>query len=211
MTVRIVVAGTDTGIGKTIFSAGLTAALGARYWKPVQSGLEEETDSECVARLTGRPTLAEVYRLQMPASPHLAAEAEGVHIDPSRLTPPNAPGPLVIEGAGGLLVPLNRKTLYIDVFARWGSPVALCARTALGTINHSLLSIQALRAAGCPILGVAFVGAPEPAVEDTIAEMGAVKRLGRLPPIEPLTGETLSQAFADAFDLKDFVGDDDAP
>lgn len=114
----IIVTGTDTGIGKTVFSAGLTAALGATYWKPVQSGLEEETDTEIVARLSGRPVLPEAYRLQIPASPHLSAEAEGAEID-TLLDIPEVDGPLVVEGAGGLMVPLNRQVTYLDVFARW--------------------------------------------------------------------------------------------
>jgi dethiobiotin synthetase len=191
----VVVAGTDTGIGKTIFSAGLTQALKATYWKPVQAGIEEETDTECVARLSGQPTLPEAHRLIMPASPHLAAESEGLTLNPSALTPPQTEGPLVIEGAGGLLVPLNRETLYIDVFADWQRPVILCARTQLGTINHSLLSLSALQGLGCPVVGIAFIGDPEPEVEQTIVDFSGVKHLGRLPRLDPLTNETLAEAF----------------
>lgn len=195
---RFVITGTDTGIGKTIFAAGLTGLMQATYWKPVQSGLEEETDSQIVARLTGRPTLPEAYRLKLPASPHISAAAEGAHIDPARLTPP-ATDPLIIEGAGGLMVPLNDDTLYLDVIASWQIPVILCARTALGTINHSLLSLAALRAAGAPVHGIAFIGEPEPQVEDTITRMGQTRRLGRLPFLADLTPDTLSAAFRAAF------------
>src|ERR1700761_9054612 len=145
----IVVTGTDTGIGKTVFSAGLTGFLGANYWKPIQSGLDEETDSEIVARLGGfspARILPERYRLRSPLSPHRSAEIDGVAIDTHSLRVPDVgEHPLVIEGAGGLMVPLDRDTLFIDLFARWQLPVVLCARTALGTINHSLLSIEALR------------------------------------------------------------------
>lgn len=112
MSPRFVVSGTDTGIGKTIFSAALTHALQAYYWKPVQSGLDEETDSEVVERLGGvsrARILPEAYRLKMPASPHLSARLENVTIDPERLIPPETGGPLVIEGAGGLLVPADRQ------------------------------------------------------------------------------------------------------
>ncbi|MCD9146320.1 dethiobiotin synthase [Pseudophaeobacter flagellatus] len=182
----VVVTGTDTGIGKTIFSAGLVQALQASYWKPVQSGLEEETDSETVERLSGGAVLAEAYRLQHPASPHLSAEAEGVEIDPESLTLPQLDGPLVVEGAGGVMVPLNRRMLYLDLFAKWGAPVILCARTQLGTINHTLLSVQALRAAGCRVLGVVFIGAPEREVEDSICLFGKLVHLGRLPMIPEL-------------------------
>lgn len=201
MTNALIITGTDTGIGKTIFAAGLTGALQARYWKPVQSGLEEETDSQIVARLTGCETLPEAYRLHLPASPHLSAEAEGTTIDPARLTLPAATGPLVVEGAGGLMVPLNRQMLMIDLFARWQVPVILCARTALGTINHSLLSLAALRQSGCPILGITFIGPANPAVEQTICDFGQVAHLGTLPILPELTPAALAVAFATNIDL----------
>ena len=203
MTQRFIVTSTDTGIGKTVFAAGLTGALGARYWKPVQSGLVEETDSDCVARLSGCVPLPEAYRLQMPASPHLAAEAEGVTIDPTRLILPDS-NPLVIEGAGGVMVPLTRDTLFVDVFARWHLPVILCARTSLGTISHSLLSLMALRQRGCALLGMAFVGEANPQVEATICEIGACRNLGRLPILAVLTAGSLRHAFAAGFDLAAF-------
>lgn len=192
---KIVIVGTDTDIGKTVFAAGLTKALGAQYLKPVQSGLEGETDSQTVARLSGQPVFKECVRLKMPASPHISAEAEGVLIDPATITLPETDQPLVIEGAGGLLVPLNRDTLYLDLIANWGHPVVLCARTQLGTINHSLLSLRALNEAGCQVVGIAFIGDPEPEVEQTIIEFGKTKHLGRLPRLDPLTPDTLAQAF----------------
>lgn len=207
MSPRIVVTGTDTNIGKTIFSAALCGALGADYWKPVQSGLEDETDSQLVARLGGLEggrVHPEAYRLAMPASPHRAAAAENVVIDPLALTPPSTGRPLVIEGAGGLLVPLTPDALYADVFRRWQLPVVLCARTALGTINHSLLSIEALRARNILILGIAFIGEAVEDSEATIARVGGVRRLGRLPWIDPLEPASLARAFAANFNLDDF-------
>lgn len=191
----IIVTGTDTGIGKTIVSAGLVQALGASYWKPVQSGLEEETDSEIVARLAGGPVLPEAVRLKLPASPHISAEAEGVRIDHAALSLPETSRPLVVEGAGGLMVPLDDETTFLDLFARWGAPVVLVARTALGTINHSLLSLSALRARGVPVAGVIFSGEAAPRVERTIAEMGHAAHLGRLGRLDPLTPETLRSGF----------------
>lgn len=201
----VIVTGTDTGVGKTVFSAGLTAALGAQYWKPVQSGLEEETDSQIVARLSGQPVLPEAYLLNLPASPHLSAEAEGVEIDLDRLTLPQTDGPLVVEGAGGVMVPLTRQAYYLDLFARWQAPVILVARTALGTINHTTLSLMALRGAGCPVVGVVFIGDPEPAVEQTIIQMSQVPHLGRLGRIENLTPDTLRHAF-EAIDMDTIRG-----
>jgi dethiobiotin synthetase len=205
---KIVVTGTDTGIGKTVFAAGLTALLDGVYWKPVQSGIEEETDSEIVARLTGlapERVLAEAWRLKEPLSPHRAAERDGVEIDADALALPAAARPLIVEGAGGLMVPVNRRTLYIDVFARWSAPVVLCARTGLGTINHTLLSIEALRARSVPLLGVAFIGDEMADTQRTIAEMGNVRVIGRLPRLAPLTPETLAEAMRTHFNAADFL------
>ena len=208
MITRVIVTGTDTGVGKTVFAAALAGSLGANYWKPIQSGLTEETDSETVLRLSGlseNRVLPEAYRLKTPASPHLAAEIDGVAIDPAALILPVTDGPLVVEAAGGLLVPLTREVTYIDVIGRWQAPVVLCARTTLGTINHSLLSIEALRARGIPLLGVAFIGGENTDSERTIVEMGHVRRLGRLPHLAPLTAEALRAAFARHFDRGVFL------
>jgi dethiobiotin synthetase len=208
MSQRIAVAGTDTGIGKTVFAAGLADLLGAHYWKPIQAGLEGETDSQTVARLGGLSDdriVPERYRLQTPASPHHAAAIDGVCIAVDRLDVPDTGGrALVIEGSGGLLVPLDRTTLYIDVFARWRIPVVLCARTALGTINHSLLSIEALRHRKLDLLGIAFIGESNPETERVICEMGQVRRLGRLPRLSPLNRSTLRAAFEASFKSADF-------
>jgi dethiobiotin synthetase len=210
MSPRIIVTGTDTGIGKTVFSAGLTGALDGIYWKPIQSGLEEETDTETVLRLSGldaRQIMPEAYRLKTPASPHLAAAIDNVVIDSDRLALPQADRPLVVEGAGGLLVPLTREVTYIDVMARWGAPVVLCARTSLGTINHSLLSLEALRARRIPVLGIAFIGDENAESERIIVEMSGIRRLGRLPHLTQLTREALKAAFARHFDVADFIRD----
>lgn len=207
MRARYVVTGTDTGIGKTVFSAALTAALDGFYWKPIQSGLDDETDSQTVARLGGLADgriLPELWRLHTPASPHIAAEIDAVSIDPDAIEPPTVDGPLVIEGAGGLMVPLTPDRLFIDVFARWRHPVVLCTRTRLGTINHTLLSIEALRSRQIPILGVAFVGDPEERVEASIAHLGKVRRLGRLPFLADLNPSMLARAFHDHFELSVF-------
>lgn len=209
MSQRIVVTGTDTDVGKTVFSAGLAYLLDANYWKPVQAGLSGETDSQLVARLGGLSDdriVPERYRLKTPASPHYAADIDGVRIFPESLDPPDTgERVLVIEGAGGLMTPLTRSTLYVDVFARWRLPVVLCARTTLGTINHSLLSIAALRDRGIDILGVAFIGEGNPESESVICEIGGVRRLGRLPLLSPLTADALKTAFRVSFKREDFT------
>jgi dethiobiotin synthetase len=207
MNFRLVVTGTDTGIGKTVFSAALTDALGACYWKPIQSGLDAETDSETVSRLGQIPPrriLPEKWRLNTPASPHLAAEIDKITLHPDELSPPETTLPLIIEGVGGLLVPLTRRQLLADVFARWQLPVILCARTGLGTINHTLLSLEAMRRRLIPVLGIAFIGDAHPDTEHIVVEMGRTRRLGRLPRLDPLTPDALRQSFRANFDLTHF-------
>jgi dethiobiotin synthetase len=207
MSARYVVTGTDTGVGKTVFAAALASALGAHYWKPIQCGLEGGGDRDAVRRLAGLSEdriVPERYRLRTPASPHRAAELDGIEIDVGRLAPPEGVAPLVIEGAGGLLVPITRKNLQIELFERWRIPVILCARTGLGTINHSLLSIEALGRRGVPILGIAFIGDENADTQRTIAACGRVRELGRLPYVAPLERAGLAAAFSANFSLRDF-------
>ncbi|QGP79344.1 dethiobiotin synthase [Sphingobium sp. CAP-1] len=195
----LVVTGTDTGIGKTVFAAGLAGALGAHYWKPIQAGVDPEGDKETVAALSGLPAsriLPEAYRLTTPASPHLAARIDGVAIDLDRLALPQVDGPLVVEGAGGVLVPISETLLMADLFAHWGQPVILCARTGLGTINHSLLSIEALKARGVAIAGIAFIGDAHDENERIIPQIAGVPSLGRLPYLDRLDPPVLAAAFA---------------
>ncbi len=209
MSIKIVVAGTDTDVGKTVFAAALTRALDGCYWKPIQAGLNGETDSDVVRRLSSLGDdriLPEAYRLKTPASPHVAAERDAVVIDATRLTPPVTARPLVIEPAGGLAVPLTRQLLQIDLLARWKLPVILCASTRLGTINHSLLSIEALKKRAIPILGIAFIGVENADSQRTICEIGGVKYLGHLPHLEPLTPATLAEAFSASFNVADILG-----
>jgi dethiobiotin synthetase len=209
MTEAIIVTGTDTDAGKTVFCAALTAALDGYYWKPVQCGLEGGTDSQSVQRLGGlgpERILPEAYALAAPTSPHFAAAQEGIEIEDGKLILPRLSRPLVIEGAGGLAVPIRRDLLQIDLFARWKLPVILCASTRLGTINHSLLSIEALKRRAIPILGITFMGDSNPDSEVTICAIGGVKRLGCLPRIDPLNSENLRAAFSANFNLGDVLG-----
>ena len=195
----VFVAGTDTDAGKTIVAAALVAALGARYWKPVQSGLRDLPggDSAEVARLTGRdpgdfPPPA--YAFQAPLAPDQAAALEGARIDPGRIVLPGEG--LVVEGAGGLLVPLDGATLMIDLARRLGLPIVLAARTGLGTINHTLLSLESLARRAMPVAGVVFSGPDHPANLDAVRRLGGVPILGRIPPLDPLTPAALAAAAA---------------
>lgn len=195
----LIVTGTDTGIGKTVFAAGLAGALGAYYWKPIQAGVDPEGDKETVAALSGLPStriLPEAFRLTTPASPHLAARIDGVTIALDQLPLPQVDGPLVVEGAGGVLVPISETLLMADLFAHWGQPVILCARTGLGTINHSLLSIEALRSRGAQLAGIAFIGDPHAENERIVPELAGVPSLGRLPHLDRLDPASLATAFA---------------
>jgi dethiobiotin synthetase len=144
--------------------------------------------------------------LRTPVSPHLAARLDHVEIEPERLMPPEMDGPLVIEGAGGLLVPLTETAVFADMFARWQIPVILCARTGLGTINHTLLSLEALRHRAIPVFGIAFVGDEQAETQRIIAAMGQARVLGRLPRLDPMTPDVLHQAFRENFSLSSFTG-----
>ena len=198
----LVICGTDTDIGKTVVSALVVQGLGAHYWKPVQSGIDADdprgaTDSERVQRLLNLPSeriVPEAYRLQAPVSPHWAAELEGVRIEPKTLeTLPSVPGPLVIEMAGGLMVPLRRDWLQIDLMATWGLPVLLVARTGLGTLNHTLLSLEALAQRRIPVQGVLLCGEAHADNARTIAALTTAPVLGWLPRLEPLTAAALAR------------------
>jgi dethiobiotin synthetase len=186
----LVICGTDTDVGKTVVSALVVQGLGATYWKPVQSGLEGGGDSgrlQALLQLPATRLLPEAYRLQTPVSPHWAAELEGITIDPARLALPAVAGALVVETAGGLLVPLRRDWLQIDQLAAWGLPVLLVARSGLGTLNHTLLSVQALRQRSIPLLGLVLNGPLHPDNPSTLAALAQAPVLAQLPPLEPLT------------------------
>lgn len=211
MTNTCIITGTDTGIGKTVVSAMLTLALGASYWKPIQSGIEGGVDTRAVQKMTGLPAerfLPESYVLSEPLSPHRSAEIDKVQIDVDGLAIPKTDGPLIIEGAGGLMVPLSRENLLINLFKRWNEktrvPVVLVAQTGLGTINHTLLSLEALWARNIPVHGIVFVGDKNEDNMRTIAEFSDVKVLGRLPILDSLDMKTLTTAFDDHFDIEDF-------
>lgn len=205
----LIVTGTDTGIGKTVVCAMLMLALDGFYWKPIQSGTAGGTDRQRAIALTGLPSsrfFDERYVLREPLSPHRAAESDGVKIDPEHLILPHGPEDrwLLIEGAGGVLVPITRDILQAAMFSRWRAPAIVVARTALGTINHTLLTLEALTHRAIRVQGVIFVGDSMPDTERTISEMGGVKRLGRLPRLPSLSAANLREAFDAHFDRRDF-------
>ncbi len=192
---RFFVTGTDTGVGKTLICAVLMAGSGATYWKPVQSG--EPGDTEWVRRATGLPAgrfAPETYRFPHPLSPHAAAALAGGEIELSAFRlPPTVR--LIAEGAGGVLVPLNGGQLMVDLMAHLGLPVLLVARSALGTINHTLLSLEALRRRQLSVLGVVVNGPKNPANEEAIARFGQTSVLAAVEPLSRLDPEGLRAAY----------------
>ena len=163
MTDDLFVTGTDTNVGKTVLSALLVAALDGIYWKPIQTGACEGTDRQTVMRLAEVPegrTLPECYCFDPPVSPHLAAKQAASRIVSSGFErPARSPNdPLIVEGAGGILVPINDSETMLDLMRQLGMPVVVASRTALGTINHTLLTVNALRDAGADVRGVVMIG-----------------------------------------------------
>ncbi|MEM9217148.1 MAG: dethiobiotin synthase [Cyanobacteria bacterium P01_F01_bin.150] len=198
------ITGTDTDVGKTVVSAMFTLGLGAAYWKPVQSGLEPMTDTERVRSLTQLPDshfVPERFRLTQPLSPHAAAEIDGVAIALSDFCLPNfsaqpyAKPHLIIEGAGGLMVPLNQQDYMLDLIRQFQVPLCLVARSTLGTINHTLLSIEQLRRANVPLLGVVLNGPKNEGNRAAIAHYGKVPILCEIEPMEAITPHCLRQIF----------------
>jgi dethiobiotin synthetase len=202
------VTGTDTNVGKTVLSALLVSALEAMYWKPIQTGAIEGTDRETVIKLAAIPkaqTLQESYRFGPPVSPHLAAETGGVRIDLARIQPPNnLVRPLIVEGAGGILVPINDSELMLDLAGRLGFPVMIAARSALGTINHTLLTVRALRSATIPIKGVVMIGPRNRDNERSVERFGGVPLVGWIPLLDKISRQALVQVFRDNFDPEYF-------
>jgi dethiobiotin synthase len=179
------VTGTDTGVGKTLVSAILARAWGADYWKPLQTGLADEAgDTETVTRLAALAPArihAPAFELQAPLAPLAAAALEHCTIDAASLEPPVTSAPLVVEGAGGLYVPIDDTHMMIDLISRLGLPVVLAARSGLGTINHTLLSLHALRQRGIAVMGVVLSGPPNAGNRDAIERFGGARVLFEIP------------------------------
>ncbi len=202
---RFFITGTDTNVGKTVVSALLTQGLNATYWKPIQSGRDPLTDTEYIRQVTDLDEshfLQERFCLTAPLSPHAAAALDGVDIALSDFELPTAIAPpLIVEGAGGLMVPLNQQDLMLDLIKYLDLPVCLVARSSLGTINHTLLSLAQLRRANIPILGIILNGTKNPGNREAIAHYGQVAILGELEPLAAINPNTLRTAFQQMFEI----------
>ena len=192
----VFVTGTDTGVGKTLVAACLVQAWAADYWKPAQTGLVDEPgDTETVARLaemTPDRLHPPRFALRAALSPAAAAALEGVAIALEDFETPATDRPLVVEGAGGVLVPLNDRVLMIDLMARLGLPVVVVARSTLGTINHTLLTLEALRVRRLTIAGVVLNGPPSASNRAAIEAHGRTRVLAELPRLEAVTSAAVA-------------------
>ena len=194
---KLFVTGTGTGVGKTVISTILVSGLNASYWKPIQSGLGEPTDTEFVEKLskTTGQIIPESYRLHTPISPHASAENDGIVIDLDSITLPQCQGNLIVEGAGGVFVPLNETQLVIDLIKKLALPVLVVSQNCLGTINHTLLTINALREYGCDIFGVVMNGAANPVNREAISTYGKVDVLAEIETFEVVDQQSIQKAF----------------
>lgn len=203
---RLFVTGTDTGVGKTVVSAILTAGLEAAYWKPIESGVEEGSDARWIQEtlsLDAEKVVHQKYRLTKPLSPHAAARIDGVRIDLDSIALPEpCPERLIVEGAGGILVPLNERDLIIDLIAKLALPVVIVARSALGTINHTLLTVTTLRSRGITVHGVVMNGERNASNKEAIEHYGnvpVIAEISQLP--NPLDRHKLLEVFENEFSL----------
>lgn len=193
---KIFVTGIGTDVGKTVVSSVLVEALKADYWKPVQTGSFFSTDTAKVQKWISNSESKihpESYLLKQYMSPHAAAELENTEISLSNITVPDTSNTLIIEGAGGLLVPLNRKEFMIDMIQKFDAEVVLVVQNYLGSINHTLLSVEALKNRGLKILGMVFNGPPHQLSEDIILEHTGLKLLGRISKETELNKEVIAR------------------
>ncbi len=193
---RFIVTGIGTDIGKTVVSAILAEALNATYWKPVQAGELENSDSIKIKKWCSESVqvLPEAFRLTEPVSPHLAASIDNLNISTDYLKIPELEGDLIIEGAGGILVPLNNEgLLFIDVVKYWDLPVILVSRHYLGSINHTLLTAEILKNNNIKVEGIVFVGNENKATEEIILKKTGLPLIARIPLVTEINKEFIQK------------------
>ena len=189
---KFIVTGIGTDIGKTVVSSILAEALKATYWKPVQAGDLDNSDSIKIKKWCSESVqvLPEVFRLSQPLSPHSAAEIDNIKITANDLVLPEVDGNFILEGAGGIMVPLNQEgLLFVDLIPMWNLPVILVSRHYLGSINHTLLTAEILQNRGTKIEGVIFVGDENKSTESIILSKTKLKLIARIPIAEEITSE----------------------
>ena len=207
MTSDLFITGTDTDVGKTVLSALLVATLGRKYWKPIQTGAREGTDRQTVMRwaaITADQAYPETYLFDAPVSPHLAARLQGTIIDLQRIRRPASADPIIIEGAGGVLVPINENAFMLDLIGKLEAPAIVACRTALGTINHTLLTLSAIRQSRLTVNGVVMIGTENVENRLAIERYGDVPVIGWIPWLDKINRDTLQEVFEQKFDRHAF-------
>lgn len=190
------VTGIDTNIGKTVVAAILVEALNADYWKPIQSGDLHYTDTDKVKELVNEKSILypETYRLNNPLSPHASAKLDNISISLASFQLPKTNNNLIVEGAGGLLVPINEDGNYLsDIIVKLGMEVILVSKNYLGSINHTLLSIEYLKSKSISIKGIIIVGEKNESSESIITKNTEVNILHRVPMVESVTREFIKE------------------
>ena len=191
---KFIICGTDTDIGKTLISSFFVRGLNSFYWKPIQSGIESQTDSQIVeklSRLNTEKIIKEAYIFTKPLSPHWAAEIDQKTINFEMLRLPKVNGPLIVETAGGLMVPITRNFLQIDQIKKWDLPVILVCKSSLGTLNHTLLSIEALQKRNIDILGLIINGEKHLDNPKTLVEFSGIPIIAEFPFIKKIDSNNL--------------------
>ena len=191
---KFIVCGTDTDIGKTLISSFFVRGLSSSYWKPIQSGIESQTDSETVeklAKVSKEKIIKEAYIFTKPLSPHWAAEIDQKTINFDKLRLPKVQGSLIVETAGGLMVPITRNFLQIDQIKRWELPVILVCKSSLGTLNHTLLSIEALKRRNIKILGLVVNGEKHLDNPKTLVDFSGIPLITEFPFIKKIDSNNL--------------------
>lgn len=197
MTQQYFITGIGTGIGKTITSAVISEKLKADYWKPIQSGDLDQSDSLSIQNLISNPKTKihpELYRLNQPLSPHLSAKLDGIEINLNQFELPQTDNNLIVEGAGGLMVPLNNQALILDLIKHLNIPVIVVSQNYLGSINHTLLTINTLKQHHINIKGIIFNGDANSESEDYILNYTSVEHLGSIPTFNQLNKENIANA-----------------
>ncbi|MCO5229754.1 MAG: dethiobiotin synthase [Chitinophagales bacterium] len=191
---KIAIVGIGTDVGKTLVSAIACTALNATYWKPIQTGYLNgagDIDSAFIAQWTNSEILPEIYLLQQPLSPHIAAKIDSVEIDTSQLKSPDIQQNLIIETAGGLMVPFNSTQLFIDILKQWNIPVILVVKQYLGNINHTILSLEALKNRNIHIIGYISNGEALPDTNEWISNYTQVPLLLEIPELEEINHKNI--------------------
>lgn len=189
---KIIVTGCNTDVGKTIVSAIMATALQGDYWKPISCGEEENSDSQFMRKLSKAKIHPSAYSLQAPLSPHHAARLEGIDIDTNNIILPKTSKPLVIETAGGIFVPLNYSKLMIDLFLPWEGIWVVVSQHYLGSINHTLLTMEALKHRNARVAGIIFNGT-NPESEQAILQFSGSSCLGRLLPEQEINDQVIKK------------------